>query len=274
MFDPKHMQTPSDQATAEVRARLYALLAVVWRYPDDLLVAQLMESSAWDFDSEPVDRPEIREALRALRETRDRFRKRSTSQVLNELASAHTRLFGHAVRGTSPPYELEYGRGEIIQQTADLADLAGFYSAFGLSLAESAFERADHVCVQCEFMCVLCAKEVLGYQQGNLELVERCCDGQRLFLRDHLGRWLPAFTHRVAALDQDGFYGNAASLAAAFIVDECRIFDIEAGPQWLDLRLADPVRDVEIDCDSVACAEASGDRLVQIGFESSAGNSK
>lgn len=272
MFVPKCMPTPSDQAAAEVRAGLYALLAAAWRYPDSLLVSRLRQSGVLDFNVGTLECAAVQTAMSELHRMQSGIRHRTESSVLRELGGAHVRLFGHAVRGTCPPYELEYGRGEIIQQTADLADLAGFYSAFGLELDETACERADHVAVELEFMCVLCSKEAWGCKHGEPELAERCSDARRLFLRDHLARWLPAFAHRVAALDQDGFYGRAASLAAALIVEECRMFDIEAGPQWLELRPADPQRDTEIDCESSGCGGAGDEKLVQIGMENSVGN--
>lgn len=266
MSDPKCMPIPSDRRIAELRAGIYAFLAAAWRDPDESLEAVLLTPERLDFDVRVLEAPAVTDAVTELRAVCARLRARRASTVLHELVESHTRLFGHSVRGTCPPYELEYGYGEIIQQTAELADLTGFYSAFGLDLMSSAQERADHVSVECEFMAILCAKEAWGRRKKNSELADACGDAQRLFLRDHLARWLPAFAHRVAALDQDGFHGQAASLASAFLAEECRRFDIEAGPQWLELRPADPARDAAIDCDGGGCAEAAGDRLVQLGL--------
>lgn len=273
MFDPMCTLTPSDAKAAEARAGMYSLLAHAWRYPDELLVRRLHQEGVPRLECERLSSQATRDAEAGLRKAVDRMR-REPDLALRELVGSHLRLFGHAVRGTCPPYELEYGRGEIIQQTADLADLAGFYAAFGLCLGEGAYERADHVCVECEFMCVLCAKEAWGIRQGNMELVDACCDAQRQFLRDHLARWLPAFSHRVASLDPDGFHGHAAALAAAFIDEECRAFDIEAGPQWLELRPVDASRDAEIDCDSGGCGESAGEQLVQLGLDRPTGHAK
>jgi TorA maturation chaperone TorD len=272
MSDPMCTPTPSDPSAAEARGRIYGLFAGAWRYPDEWLVERLLRSKALDFECDRLRSNAAGEALEGLRNWRARIGNGS-GYVLKELAGAHARLFGHSVRGTCPPYELEYGRGEIIQQTAELADLAGFYAAFGLNLSESAFERADHVSVECEFMCVLCAKEAWGHEKGNRELVESCHDAQRQFLRDHLARWLPAFAHRVASLDPDGFHGHVGMLAGSFVEEECRVFDLEAGPPWLELRPIDPARDAEIDCDTGGCAVSGAGELVQIGLESLSGSS-
>lgn len=272
MCDPRTTPTPSDELTAEVRAAAYALLANAWRYPDASSAELFLRSHATDAAWATLDSISgLAPKCRGFRDICDQLSQQTWSVGLERLREDYVRLFGHSVRGSCPPYELEYGRGEIIQQTAELADLSGFYSAFGLQLTAGAFERADHVGVECEFLSVLCAKEAWGEQAGNRDLAETCSDAQRLFLRDHLAKWLPAFAHRVEAADAAGFYGQAASLASAFIHDECRRFDIEIGPQWLQLRPADPERDSTIDCETAGCGGASANGLVQLGMDTASG---
>lgn len=275
MFDPPSTLTASDEAVrAEGRAGLYALLANAWRHPEKPLLDALLNRENRGLRPAPreVFAESVNASIRGLLEACDRFPKDSASEVLITLRAEHARLFGHAVRGSCPPYELEYGRSEIIQQTAELADLSGFYSAFGLSLQDTAFERGDHISVECEFLSVLCAKLAWGLQQGEAEMAETCLDAQRLFLRDHLARWSPAFAHRVAMADTDGFYGRVASLTLAFIDAECQSFGILVGPQWLELRPADPERDAAIDCDTGGCGGTAADQLVQLGSLPVAGN--
>jgi len=271
MFDPQSTRTPSDQAIpTQDRARLYALLANAWRHPEKALVSALIGRedrgllpAPSDGFSEPVNA-----SIQSLVDTCDRFRDCPGTEVLATLRAEHARWFGHAVRGSCPPYELEYGHSEIIQQTAELADLSGFYKAFGLDLQDSAFERGDHISVECEFLSVLCAKQAWGLREGQVELAETCLDAQRLFLRDHPARWSPAFAHRVAMADPEGFYGRVAYLTSTFIEGECQAFGISVGPQWLELRPADLERDAAIDCDIRGCGGAPTDQLVQIEFGS------
>jgi len=271
MFDPLSTQTPSDAAVpAEDRGKLYALLANAWRHPEEVLVHALGGREDQGLLPAPSEgfSESVNASIRSLVEACDRFRDCPESELLTTLRTEHARLFGHSVRGSCPPYELEYGRSEIIQQTAELADLSGFYNAFGLDLRQLAFERGDHISVECEFLSVLCAKQAWGVRQRQVELTETCLDAQRLFLRDHLARWSPAFAHRVATADADGFYGRVAFLTLTLIEQDCREFGISVGPQWLELRPADPERDAAIDCDTGGCGIATADRLVQIGVES------
>lgn len=51
------------------------------------------------------------------------------------LESAHAACFGHAVSKDCPPYEAEYGQAHIFEKTQTLADISGFYRAFGLESA-------------------------------------------------------------------------------------------------------------------------------------------
>lgn len=276
MSDRKSTRTRYDDIPAETRAGCYALLANAWRYPDEAFAECFSRHAGVDALLDGLDAlpPCLTAKVNDLRQVISRLLQTPYSDRLESLRTEFVRLFGHSVRGSCPPYELEYGRGEIIQQTAELADLAGFYSAFGLNLTEAAYERADHVAVECEFLSVLCAKEAWGQQNDNRDLSETCADAQRLFLRDHLAKWLPAFAHRVEAADSEGFYGRAASLASAFIREECRRFEIDVGPQWLELRPADPERDSTIDCDTAGCGDAGTNRLVQLGMDARSGNTR
>jgi TorA maturation chaperone TorD len=268
MYGPLNTQIPSDlSAAAEERARLYVLLASVWRYPDDDLLAALRNFEDCGIVPAPGDgfSNSVNAALLGLAEACAGLKDFSASAALARLRGEHARLFGHSVRGSCPPYELEYGRSEIIQQTAELADLSGFYTAFGMDVQESACERGDHICVQCEFLSVLCVKQSWGLREGHHELAEACAYAQRLFLRDHLARWSPALAQRVSTAEPDGFYGCVAALTSAWIEAECRQFGIPAGPAWLELRPADPEQDAAIDCHTGECA-AAAERPVQIGL--------
>ncbi len=181
------------------------------------------------------------------------------------LQESFNRLFGHAVRGRCPPYELEYGGSEIIQQASGLADIAGFYSAFGMEISRDADDRPDHVAIESEFMSVLCAKEAYAIEKSEADHVDVSVKAQRDFLKDHLACWVPAFSHRVAQADPDGFYGALARFASAFVAAECDRFEITVGPKTLKLRPADPVLDTSISCGPTGGESGRAeDELVQL----------
>ncbi len=150
--------------------------------------------------------------------------------------------FGHAARGRCPMNEIEYGdiKADPFFRPHRLADLAAFYRAFGLEVAEDAGERHDHLCLELEFMCVLTAKEAYALEhQLDSEDIVTCRDAQKQFLREHLGRWLPAFCRRLEQMASGTALAALASLTRAFIEAECRRFNIVAGSEDLLLRPLD-----------------------------------
>ena len=159
---------------------------------------------------------------------------------------AYLAAFGHAARGSCPLNEIEYGdiKADPLFQPHRLADLAAFYRAFGLEVASDAGERHDHICLELEFMCVLAAKEAYA-QENQLDTDELalCRDAQKKFLREHLGRWTPAFTRRLAAATNNPVLSALAEFVRAFVQSECARFGVNAGSEDLLLRPVDETAD-------------------------------
>ncbi len=265
------------QSTQKARQRsdVYGFLATALRFPDASAWNTLNDADRWSGSLELREQtdPNVCELLQDAREAA-RPTHGGQEVLIDALQRSHTRLFGHAVRGACPPYELEYNRSDIPQQASELADIAGFYNAFGMELDAKAHERADHAAVQCEFMSVLAAKEVYAIQTDNPEAQQICHDAQRSFVADHIGRWFPAFATRLQDADPDGFYGKLGKFAREFIKSECRRFHAACGPQFLELRPIDPARDAAIQCGvEESCPGASSgpqrgsQALVQLGID-------
>lgn len=142
-----------------------------------------------------------------------------------ELAAEYARLFTHSSSRDCPPWETAYAAKEIFQQTQQMADIAGFYRAFGVQATPGA-ERVDHIGNELEFMQFMSAKEAYAYQHMGVARVRQCRKAQRLFLRDHLGCWGPSFGRRLAALDPGGWYGRAGALLQLWLMEELRRLDV------------------------------------------------
>jgi TorA maturation chaperone TorD len=159
---------------------------------------------------------------------------------LDALRLAHARLFGHTARGAAPPYETEYGDDSLFAPQREMSDLGAFFRAFGLRVDAGAHERPDHIGCECEFLLVLARKEARARALGDAPMEEATRDAARAFLRDHLGRWAPAFGASLARLDAGGFHGALGRLLAAFAAAECRRVGVTAGPAFLRLRSTAP----------------------------------
>jgi TorA maturation chaperone TorD len=157
---------------------------------------------------------------------------------LDGLLQAFHRLFGHTARGGVPPYETEYGTEAVFQQPQEMGDLMGFYRAFGLTLNAQEHERADHISCECEFVSFLALKEAYALERGESAMLEETRNAARLFLRDHLGRFAPAFAKKLRQAANGGFYGAMTELCYRLVTLDCSRFGVPVGPQSLPLRPA------------------------------------
>ena len=175
---------------------------------------------------------------------------------LESLLSAYGRLFGHTARGAVCPYESEFGSETHFQQTARLANLGGFYAAFGLKLGEQTKERIDHVCSELEFLGFLARKEAFALRERDDAMLSETRKAVRLFLRDHLGRFARAFARELSREDRGGFYGLLADVLFDFVTLECARVSVQAGPPFVTLRPAendDTSMECGGSCDPTAC---------------------
>jgi TorA maturation chaperone TorD len=176
---------------------------------------------------------------------------------LESLQRCRERLFGHTAHGKAPPYETEYGSDDPFRQAEELADLTGFYRAFGLELREEGHERCDHMAAECEFLSFLTCKEAYELLEGNIESSEEVRKAERLFLRDHAGRFGRAFALTLEREADDPFYQALGRLCREFLTAECETFGVQAEAETIALRsTADD--DVPMACGSCRVAELAG----------------
>lgn len=224
------MSARANTPTPFERAFLWRWLAAGFTFPDDEIWSWLRQTAGL------LPPSLLAEALPAGSALVD-----SMSATPAVACAAHEAVFGHTVRGDCPPHEIEYGelKADWLFQPHRLADIAAFYSAFGLEVPDDADERVDHIAMECEFYAVLCAKEAEAIAEGSSEHQEICRDARKKFLREHLGRWTPAFCRRLERLSSDPFLRALAALLRAAVLAECRQFGIAAGNEDIPLRPAD-----------------------------------
>ena len=235
---PVSLQSAIDTAIA--RSFLYRFLAHAYQDPTENDWAQLVEmGQSRSFIS----------AVSTLQTSSSRLAASAASLIgqikadsFERFLSDYLTAFGHAARGSCPLNEIEYGdlKADPLFQPHRLADLAAFYRAFGLAVTEDADERQDHICLELEFMCVLAAKEAYALErQLDVEELSICRSAQTRFLREHLGRWTPAFTRRLERLAGGSPLGALAEFTRFFIEVECVRLAILPGSEDLLLRPVD-----------------------------------
>jgi nitrate reductase assembly molybdenum cofactor insertion protein NarJ len=221
------------------RAQLYRFLADAFLYPTDNWLEDLPHLDAILFDLGLGD-----------------FQPPVMDFSLSALQEEHRRTFG--LTG-SLCYETEFGLPDEFRQSQEMADIAGFYHAFGFRLGGTRHERPDHLAIQLEFLYVLSLKEAAA---GIQEHVEVCIEARKAFLRDHLGRWIGLLAEGVArgaaltaGQEADGTpYVWLARLAAAFVEADAQSLGVT--PQVLLRRETAPTPlPTDISCESCPVAE-------------------
>jgi TorA maturation chaperone TorD len=146
------------------------------------------------------------------------------------LREEYYRTFGHQIANDCPLHETQYGAGHVFQQAQQLADIAGFYRAFGLEVADGAGERVDHLSLELEFMHVLTYREAYARLHHGADRVAQLREAQQAFLRDHLSRWVSVLARLVGRKTQEG-YRHLVDLAAAWVAVEATALGLPAAEE-------------------------------------------
>ena len=155
----------------------------------------------------------------------------------DEVNEAYESVFGLLSSKECPPYETSYYPQTFsVFRSQKVADVAGFYQAFGVEPSRDKPERHDHLALELEFMAWLIAKEQNAPDEEKAEITR---EAQRKFFEDHLAWWVPAFAlalRRKAdgvsgpgdlAAPATSLLGELGRLLAAFVQVERRLLNIK-----------------------------------------------
>lgn len=215
---------------------MYGVLAKSFMYPSRDRLSFLSKGTLRHLANDSRSSVEIERVLSGVRDSA-------------ELEAEHTRLFAHIAATKCPPYETEYGWDNIFQKTEAMADIAGFYRAYGLETANANAERVDFLGTELEFMSYLTANEAYARQHRREEHLKTCVDTQQKFVRDHLGRWVHVFAKILGNSTKNEFYLCLANLVEKFVESEIGYLNVSP------LRVSGPSKDAdktpgEFSCDS------------------------
>ena len=225
------------------RARIYGALAHLLGYPTDERLALLR-----------ADRDVLLAAADYLQ-----FSPGAWALVIEHIdvgraatwEEAYQRSFTLTFSPDVPAYEVAYVSTDIFRQTETMADIAGFYRAFGAEVGGAARERVDHIAVELSFMQLLCLKEVYAREHDDDEARTICHDAQLGFLHDHLLCWAPAFARRLEASGEPP-YGAAGQLLAAWLQRERSVLRVEPRHVYEEPLPPEPEPDLECPVNDVA----------------------
>lgn len=197
------------EASGELaRSAVLGLLSQALAYPTAVVVQELLEEDLpFALALAPALPREVAEPLSGLARVLDGARPET-------LEVAYRDRLSHVHSQDCPLYETDLGTREVWRQAETLADLGGFYRAFGL---EESGERVDHVSVELEFLHVLAYKRAWAVEHEESEHAEVCGEAEEAFLRDHALRWMPDVAERLSALAEGTPYAAVAGLLGAYL---------------------------------------------------------
>lgn len=195
------------------RSCVFGLLARALRYPDGELFAAL-QGGRWAAEVTEAAR---RSGVGARSPFLDELRRVADTLPagLADLQNLHTTLFSSG--GACPHQESDYVASHTFQKADVMADVAGFYRAFGFQVSSVTRELPDFLGTELEFLHVVGVKEVFARQHGHRAGASVCRRAQKTFLTDHLGVWIGVFRERVAHGGAGPFYVLLARLAEGFV---------------------------------------------------------
>jgi TorA maturation chaperone TorD len=237
----QQLEAPGIVAVDLCRETLYRFFAVVLRGP---------RSAGWEVVREPENHDLVCNAADFIRTGASTFPSRlglgeappdtltlkplcaGLKRPTNKLRADYDRVFGLTADRGCPPYETEYHtNSEAFFRAQQMADVAGFYRAFGVMPSQSEPDRPDYLPLELEFMAFVLMKKRLALVDaaGSVANADRalvCDEVQRCFFRDHLAWWVPAFASGLRRKGDDGIYGEVGRALAAWIPIERTRLDI------------------------------------------------
>lgn len=209
------------------RSILYHILSACYLYPIEKNLSIFKSSDFEEYKKslelcyKGID--DVKELRRCLDEVQQVYGNAS----VEVLQKTYQRIVGHTISKECPLYETQYGAAHIYQQTHELADIQGFYKAFGLETSDIEKERGDHVSVELEFMHYLLYKQAYAQENDGEEKVQICVDAQKKFLKEHIGKWVPLFAILFGRKAEEGFYHALTALTKEFMRLEMKLMDVK-----------------------------------------------
>jgi nitrate reductase assembly molybdenum cofactor insertion protein NarJ len=227
----------------------FVLASIVTTYPDAAYVENIKLLLDDDSLSNGLDENSVNKLTQLRAQLADLI---GNPEQLADLCSEYIDRFDRG-RDLNSLYETEYGRSRAMVKGNELADIAGFYRAFGFETGGDGVkaEMHDHVAVELEFYALLAFKTFALNNAGNAEGVEIVLDARRKFLRDHLARYLGALCER-PGVKESIFFSTAFGFCYDLVMSECRSLDVNLEPvQWLSGQS----EGVEMSCGGSASCE-------------------
>ena len=212
---------------AQARGNVYALLALCWYEPSLKLAQDLATGSLIAAFRESI---QVLPEAQLFEEKIAEGHSKSGEDFLSLLSTEYMRLFIGPGHLPCPPYESVYRvdvpaheRGLVMGRAT--VDALRRYRQAGLDIVSNHKDLPDHIGTELEFMYFLCLKEAGAWEKSNGEQALEWLEMQQGFLKEHMGKWIPAFCEAVEKASNVQFYRSLAALVRAYVALEINRVD-------------------------------------------------
>ena len=203
------VKTPTDELVQ--RAAWFKVFSLLFRFPDEEIVEHI-KSPMTDVPAEVVD-ANLRSSVAA-------FKQAVANATSSDFVTEYSQLFTGA--GLCRANENDFEKLSF-SMTEKLADVAGFYDAFGFEVSADVGERPDFIGTELDFINLLLLKQAYALELGWPEKAEISARALNSFLESHFVKWVPKLCIALGELaTADGIYAAAADALAALVASENR----------------------------------------------------
>ncbi len=150
----------------------------------------------------------------------DEFYTQAEEELLEDLAIEYTRLFLGPGKHISPHesvhHERKDGKWGALWGNSTV-DVKKFVETLGLKYKEDDTSIPDHISVEMEMMQKLIEREHQAWGEGKKEEALYCLKAERMFVEDHLIKWVPKFCSKIEDEAEMTFYSEMAKVTRSFI---------------------------------------------------------
>ena len=193
------------------KAFIYRFLSIGFDYPSEESIKALLGSlGELSSCAEKLGIPLNTEGLKA--------QIKDSLERINDVKGDYVRLFeGNPL---VPIRETSYELDKSARRAMEMADLLGFYTAFGVQPREGI--EPDRLSAELEFLSFLYQKLYHLKNSQDREGTEITETAITEFLKNHIGRWYELFYDTLLQTDVNGFYMNLADFLKIFLDNETR----------------------------------------------------
>jgi TorA maturation chaperone TorD len=206
------------------RSNIYGFLAAVYRQE---LTSELLQQ---------MKDHRFQEILSTLgMELSNGFFKKPEKELLENLAVEYAYLFLGPGKHISPHESVHHKKegGQSGQLWGELtAEVKRIIESSGLAYKSEFTGMPDHISVELEFMQHVVQRETQAWEADDDKTALLCLKNEKIFVDEHLFRWIPGFCEKVIKTAESPFYREMARLTRSFIKfekKELKRFEEDAG---------------------------------------------